>query len=170
MYAYLNLLFNISLFKKGPQDIPYSNLLFRLSIIGFALINYLLTQLSTNGFSAVLQVGVEIIIIISFAGLLLYISNKLKRFSQTLCALLGTDALFSMVAIPIISSLIIDNSNTLASLTMLALMVWNWLVTAHIIRNAIDKPFSFAAGIVILYIVSASYIMGTLFSPINSPA
>ncbi len=170
MYAYLSLLFNICLFKKGPQDIPYSDPLFRLSIISFALINYLLTQLSINGFRALLQVGVEIIIMISFAKLLLFISNKLKRFSQTLCALLGTDALFSMVAIPVISSLIIDKSNTLASLTMLALMLWNWLVTAHIIRNAIDKPFSFAAGIVILYIVSASYIMGTLFPPSTLPA
>ncbi len=169
MYAYLNLLLNICLFRKGPQDIPHSTLLFRLSVIGFTLINYLLTQLSINAFNALLQVGVELIIIISFAGIVLYISNKPKRFLQTICALTGTDALFSVIAIPVISSLIIDNNNDLATLTILMVMLWNWLVTAHIIKHAINKPFSFAAGIVFLYIFSTFQIMGTLFPPTTTP-
>ena len=169
MYAYLNLIFNICLFKKGPQDIPHSSQLFRLSIICFAITSYLLIQLSVDSLNALLQVGGELIIMILFTGLVLFITNKFKRFLQTACALMGTDALISICAMPIIATLSLDNSNLLASLAMLAVMIWSWLVTAHIIRNAIDKSFSFAAGIVFLYIFSASQIMGLLFPPISSP-
>ncbi len=170
MYTYLNLLFKICLFKKGPQDIPHSTLLLQLSLIGFAIAKFLLAQLSIDSFSALLQIGVELIIIIIFARLVLIITHKPQRFLQTMCALIGTDALFSVLAIPIISSLIINNSNGLATLAMLALMLWNWLVTAHIIQHAINKSFSFAAGLVFLYIFSAYQIMGVLFPPINAPA
>jgi len=170
MYAYLTLLFNICLFKKGPQDIPQSSLLFRFSIIGFAIISYLLIQLSVDSFNALLQASAELSIIISFTGLLLTITNKLNRFLQTASALIGTDALISLFAMPVIATLSLDNSNILASLVMLALMIWSWLVTAHIVRHAINKPFSFAAGIVFLYLFSAFKIMGILFPPISPAA
>ena len=83
MYAYLNLLFNICIFKQGPQDIPHSPVLFRLSIIGFAIVSYLLNQISANSFTALLHVAAELVIIISFALLVLSITNKLNRFMQT---------------------------------------------------------------------------------------
>ena len=170
MYAYLNLLFNICIFKQGPQDIPHSPVLFRLSIIGFAIVSYLLNQISANSFTALLHVAAELVIIISFALLVLSISNKLNRFMQTACALIGTDALISLFAMPIIATFSLDSNNILASFAMLALMIWSWLVTAHIIRHATNKPFSFASGIVFLYIFSSYQIMWLLFPPISPPA
>jgi len=169
MYSYLNLLLNICLFKKGPQDVPHSPLLLRLSIISFAIISYLLIQLSVDSFQALLQLSVELIIIIGFTGLVLSVTHKRKRFLQTACAIIGTDTLLTLFAMPILATLSLDNSNILASFAMLALMIWNWLVTTHIIRHAINKPFSFAAGIVFLYIFSAYQIMAVLFPAINPP-
>ena len=169
MYAYLLLLFNICLLKKGPQDIPYSRLVLQLSILGYAIISYLLLQISTATLSALLQVATEIIIIISFVALMLSIARKPKRFMQTACTLLGTDTLISAFAMPIIATLSLDTSNILAFFAMLALMIWHWIVTAHIIRHALDKPFSFALGIAFLYIFSAFQIIRLLF-PAISPA
>ncbi|MCK5356705.1 MAG: hypothetical protein KAJ63_16425 [Methyloprofundus sp.] len=169
MYTYLKLLFNICLFKKGPQDIPYSALLFRLSIIGFAIFNYLLMQLSVDGLQALLQLGVELVIVIGFSGLVLSMSHKLSRFLQTACALIGTDALLSFFAMPVLATISLDNNNVLAFFVMLGLIVWNWLVTTHIIRHAINKSFSFAAGIVFLYIFSAYKIMAILFPAVSPP-
>ncbi|WP_143735885.1 hypothetical protein [Methyloprofundus sedimenti] len=168
MYAYLKLLFNVCLFKKGPHEIPHSKQLLRLSTIAYALISYLLILLSSDSLSALFQVATELIITFSFAALILSIANKLQRFVQTTSTLLGTDAIISTFAIPILAILNQDPSNMLAILTMLALMIWNWLVTAHIIRHALNKSFSFALGIAFLYVFSASQIMGILF-PI-SPA
>jgi len=169
MYAYLQLLLNICLFKKGPEDIPYSLLLFRLSIIGFVIFNYLLINLSTDALQTILQLGVELIIVIGFTTLVLSFSHKLKRFLQTACALIGTDALLSFFAMPVLATLSLDSNNILAFFAMLALILWNWLVTVHIIRHAINASFSFAAGIVFLYIFSAYQIMAILF-PAVGPA
>ena len=168
MTAYLKLLFNVCLFSKGPQELPHSRQLLRLSAIAYALISYLLTLISTDGFSALLQVMTELIITFAFVWLMLSIAKKQTRFIQTTSTLLGTDALISAFAIPVLTALHQDASNMPAIFTMLALMLWNWLVTAHIIRHALDKSFSFALGIAFLYVFSASQIMGLLF-PI-SPA
>ena len=169
MYAYLNLLFNICLFRKGPQDIPHSQQVLRLTVLAYAVTGYLLIQVSTDTLNALLQAAVEIILITGFAGLMLSLANKISRLVQTICALLGTDALISICAMPIIATLNLDSNNILAFFAMLALMIWHWLVTTHIIRHALDKSFSFALGIAFLYIFSASQIIGLLF-PAISPA
>ncbi len=168
MYAYLKLLFNICIFKKGPEDIPHSIQLLRLSTIAYACISYLLIQFSDGSIRALLQVATELIITFSFAALLLGTTKKLPRFIQTTSTLLGTDALISAFAIPVLAMLHQDSSNMPVILTMLGLMLWNWLVIAHIIRRALNKSFSFALGIAFLYVFSASQIMGTLFPSISS--
>ncbi|BCG64290.1 MAG: hypothetical protein methR_P2063 [Methyloprofundus sp.] len=169
MYTYLSLLFNICLFKSTPQDIPYSRFILRLSVASYALVSYLLIQLSVNDLQALLQVGVEIVLILIFTYLILTISNNRGRYTQTASALLGTDTLISALALPVIGTLSIDNNNLLAILTMLALMVWHWLVTAHIIRHALSQSFLFATGIAFLYIFSSYQIMGVLFPHIGTP-
>ncbi|MDF1584090.1 MAG: hypothetical protein RQ733_00255 [Methyloprofundus sp.] len=167
MYHYLALIFNICLFKQGPQDIPYSQTILRLSVIGYAIISFMLIQMSVSELSALLQVAVELIIIFSFSSLALTLAKKRQRFLQTTCALLGTDALISLFAMPAIASLSINPNNGLAFLAMLALMIWHWVITAHIIRHALSQSFSFALGIAFLYIFSAYQIMGVLFPPLT---
>ncbi len=163
MYDYLALISNICLFKKSPQDIPYSQVILRRSIIGYAIISFMLIQMSVDVLNALFQVAVELIILLSFSSLALMIAKKRQRFVQTTCALLGTDALISLCAVPAIASLTINPNNGLAFLAMLALMIWHWVITAHIMRHALSQPFFFALGIAFLYIFSAYQIMGVLF-------
>lgn len=169
MYAHLSLLFNICLLRKGPQDIPHSKNILRLTILGYAAVSYLIIQISADNLSALLQAATEIIITLSFAALLLSMVNKPYRFVQTASSLLGTDALISAFAMPIIATLSLDSNNILAFFTMFALMIWHWVITTHIIRQAIDKAFSFALGITFLYILIAFQIIGILFPPTNPP-
>lgn len=169
MYAHLSLLFNICLLRKGPQDISHSQHILRLTMLGYAAVSYLILQISANSLTALLQVATELIITISFVALLLSMVNKPYRFVQTVSTLLGTDALISAFAMPIIATLSLDSNNVLAFFTMLALMIWHWIITAHIIRHALDKSFSFALGITFLYLLIAFQIIGVLFPPV-SPA
>ncbi|NOQ62915.1 MAG: hypothetical protein GQ582_00195 [Methyloprofundus sp.] len=147
---------------------PHSQILLRVSMLAFALISYLMISLSSGALNALLQVALELIIVISFAALSLSITHNMQRFMQTICALVGTDALLSLFAMPVIATLHIDSTHTLAAIALLALMLWNWLVSAHIIRHAINSSFSFALGLVFLYIFSASQIIGVLFPPISA--
>jgi hypothetical protein len=127
------------------------------------MVSYLLIQLSVNSLQALLQVGAEVILILVFTYLMLIVSNHRGRYTQTTSALLGTDTLISALALPVIGTLNIDNNNLLAIFTILALMAWHWLVTAHIIRHALSQSYLFATGIAFLYIFSSYQIMGVLF-------
>ncbi len=168
MYSYLALLSNICLFKNTPQDIPYSRFILHLSVAAYALVSYVLIQLSINGWQAFLHVGMEIILILIFTYLMLTLSNNRGRYTQTASALLGADTLISMLAIPAIGTLSINNNNPQAILAMFGLMVWHWLITAHIIRHSLDQSFLFATGIAFLYIFSSYQIMGVLFPHIGT--
>jgi len=168
MYDYLALISNICLFKKSPQDIACSQSTLRWSLIGYAIISFMLIQISVDELSALLQVAVELIIILSFSSLALTTAKKPQRFVQTTCALLGTDALISLGAMPAVATLSINPNNAQAFLAMLGLMIWHWLITAHIIRHALSQSLSVALGIAFLYIFSAYQIMGVLFPTITS--
>lgn len=168
MYDYLALIFNLCLFKKSPEDIPYSQTILRWSVLAYTIISFMLIQMSVTEFSALLQVAVELMIILCFSSLVLMVAKKRQRFVQTTCALLGTDALISLCAMPAIASLSINPNNGLAFLAMLGLMIWHWAITAHIIRHALSQSFSFALGIAFLYIFSANQIMGVLFPALTS--
>ena len=64
MYELLKLFFDICLFKKGPQDIPASNVLLRLLIPVYASVSFLMLILNSDGLNAAMQVLVEVMLIL----------------------------------------------------------------------------------------------------------
>lgn len=163
MYDTVNLLLQICLFKKGPQDIPASTGVFQSLILAYAIVAFLNLSMSTDELDALFQLSVEIILVLVFAKLILLLTRKSERFIQTASALLGTDALISFFAMPGIASITANQMTLLAFVTIVLLMCWHWLVTAHIIRHAISQPFLFALGISFLYVVATYQIMALLF-------
>lgn len=162
MYELIKLFFDISIFKKGPQDIPASRWLLRLLVPVYMGINYLILLLSSDPFSAFLQVTVEVLLVIVFAwGLMVYV-GKPARYPQTACALLGTDALISLLASPAIATLIGQGSAG-AFLVVVGMILWHWVVTGHILRHALSQPFIFGLGVAFLYILASYQVMALLF-------
>ncbi len=162
MYELIKLFFEIAIFKKGPQDIPTSTWLLRLLIPVYMGINYLILMLSVDMFNALLQVIVEVILIIAFARGLMYFARKPERYQQTACALLGTDALISLIAFPALATLI-GQGSALAFFAVVALMLWHWVVTGHILRHALSQPLIFGLGVAFLYLLASFQIMALLF-------
>ncbi|WP_031433906.1 hypothetical protein [Methylomarinum vadi] len=162
MYELIKLFYQIVIFQKGPQDVPASRWLLRLLILVYMAINFLIVNISTDTFNALLQVGVEVLLIIAFAWVLLAIAGKPERFRQTAMALLGSDAMISLFALPAIASLI-GQGNVLALVVVVAMMLWHWLVTGHILRHALSQPFIFALGVAFLYILASYQVMAFLF-------
>ncbi|HEY5139790.1 MAG TPA: hypothetical protein VIJ25_10810, partial [Methylococcales bacterium] len=92
MFDILKLLFDICLFKKGPQDLPYSLWLLRILLIIYVSIRVLMLRLHFDWLTVLLQVITEILLVAVFFWTLLYLSRKLGRLYQALSAVLGTDA------------------------------------------------------------------------------
>ncbi len=165
MYNLLMLFFEICLFKKGPQDVPVSTVLFFLLIPAYAIISFLILVLSVDVISAILQVLVEIAFVLVSSKVILYFAKKPERYIQTTCALIATDTLISFIALPVMATLI-GQGTALAFFSIVALMLWHWTVSGHIFSNALDQPFTFGLGIAFLYILVSYQVMAFLFPEI----
>ena len=162
MYELLKLCFNICLFKKGPQDLPSSKYLLGLLIPVYALISFLILRLSSDMLSALLQVGVEIMLILGLTRIILFIAKKPARYPQTVSALMATDALISLFALPAMATLV-GQGTALAFITVVVLMLWHWTVSGHIFSQALEQPFIFSLGVAFLYILVSYQVMALLF-------
>ena len=100
MLDIIKLIFDICLFKKGPQDVPYSLLLLRLMLIADAGVSFLMLSIGSPWLIALLQAGVGIMLVLGFCWIMLFLGGRPERFYQTSCALLGTEALIIFFALP----------------------------------------------------------------------
>ncbi|MDD4915615.1 MAG: hypothetical protein PHW13_11345 [Methylococcales bacterium] len=163
------LFFEITMLRKGPQDVPAASWLLKLLLPVYLAINILVMLLNGYWSTALMQVTVDFLLLLGFTWPLLYFSGKRARFPQTLCALLGADSLISLCAIPAIASLVAEPTE-LAYFAMLLLMIWHWLVSGHIYRHALDKPLFFGLGLSLLYILISSQVMVLLFPVVSTPS
>jgi hypothetical protein len=167
MYELSLLFFQIAIFKKGPQDVPASPFVFRIVLAVYVAVNALILFINGAMSTALLQIAADFVMIMLFCWPLLYFSGKTQRFPQTLTAMVGTDAVISFCALPAIATLN-SHANDLAYFSMLALVLWHWLVSGHIMKHALDRSAFFGLGLALLYIMLSSQIMAALFPEIVS--
>lgn len=163
MYEVIKLFFGICIFRKAPQDIPYSLLLLQFAALVYVGIGLLLLLLSAGLLESLLHLLVEILMVAGFSWALLTISGMSERYIQTLTALLGTDAVISLLALPVMSSMITPQGSALAIPLLMVMMVWQLLVSAHIFRHALSRSFSFGLAVAFLYFFVSYRTMAMLF-------
>ncbi|MDO9269715.1 MAG: hypothetical protein Q7T96_11480 [Methylobacter sp.] len=163
MFEVIKLLFDICLFKKGPQNLPPSVWLLRLLVVVDVIVSFLMISIHTNWLNSLLQAIVGALLVVGFSWVMLYAGRKSERFYQTSCALLGTDALISFFALPGMASMMIGGGSLLVFTITIALMIWHWAVTGHIFRNALGQTWTFSLGLAFLYILGSYQVMALLF-------
>ncbi len=167
MFDIIKLLFEICLFKKGPQDLPYSLWLLRLLLVVYIGIRILMLSIHFDWLNVLLQVIVDVILVAGFFWVILYLARKLGRFYQALSAVLGTDAMISFFALPGMATMETGHGEIWVVFVMLGLIGWHWAVTGHIIRNALDKSLSFSLGVAFLYLIGSYQVMALLFPEVT---
>ncbi len=163
MFDIIKRVFDICLFKKGPQDLPGSVWLLRILLVAYVCIRALMLSIHFDWLNVLLQIIVEVFLVVGFVWVMLYLARKLGRFYQVLSAVLGTDALISFFALPGIASMETGQVGLLVFLVMLGLIGWHWAVTGHIIRHALEKSLSFSLGLAFLYLLGSYQVMALLF-------
>ncbi|MFZ2406716.1 MAG: hypothetical protein WAW41_16400, partial [Methylobacter sp.] len=139
MFEIIKLLFDICLFKKGPQDLAPSVWLLRILAVVDVIVSYLMVSIHADWLNSLLQAIVSVVLVVGFSWLMLYLARKWERFYQTTSALLGADAVISFIALPGMASMTIGTGAFFAFIITIALMIWHWAVTGHIIRNALGQ-------------------------------
>jgi hypothetical protein len=163
MFEIIKSLFDICLFKKGPQDLPASAWLMRLLAAIDIIVSFLMISLHADWLNSLLQAIVGVVLIVGFSWLMLYVDRKPERFHQTCAALLGSDALISFFALPGMASMMIGKGALLAFIVTIVLMVWHWAVTGHIFRNALGQTWTFSLGLAFLFILGSYQVVALLF-------
>jgi len=160
----IKLFFDICLFKKGPQDLPASGLLLALTTAAYLLVGLILLGLETNWTDALVQVLAEAAMLVGFLFVTLKVAGLMPRFLKTTAAMLGTDALISCFAIPLLTWMMNAQGTQGVYLFLLLLMLWHLAVVAHILRHALSRPLAVGAGLAIVYVIATYQVMLLLFA------
>jgi hypothetical protein len=163
IFEIIKLLFDICLFKQGPQGLPPSGWLWRILVVVDIAASFLMISIGAGLGVSLLQASVSALLIVGFSWLILYVARKPERFAQTTSALLGTDAVISFFALPAMASMMLGRGSLLAFAVTMTLMIWHWAVTGHIIRNALGQAWSFSLGLAFLYILGSYQVIAFLF-------
>jgi hypothetical protein len=177
MLSLLKAFIDIALWRKGPQHLPASGLLF-----GFTIAIYLGLTLALGSASerAIAQIRgkppapvlgptlLELVVGLAWLWLLLVMFKRRERFWQSATAMVGTTGIvISPIAIlgqPLLVRL--GESHPLASplmLVMVGVLVWYLAVLVHIVRNAVDVTMFPAVVLTLLYGVCLLFIQVRLF-------
>jgi hypothetical protein len=153
--------------RRGPQDIPASQPLFVLTFVFYMTATVLLTAVTVDWPMAVKATLVDAVVLPAFVFTVLWLRNFTERCLQTLTAMAGIGALFSIAAIPpfmITSGMPGSPLSAPASVVVLVLFIWNVLVLGHILRHAL--ALAFPAGVLVaMAYVAVSMVAAELVVP-----
>lgn len=159
----LKVFIGICLLRTGPQHLPESRFLVT-SIITLHWVLGVVLSLFTLELPQALLAGLlgSLVPIATVQGLLI-LHRMSHRLIPTLEALLGTEFLLGLIALPLTAWFYMDMNNRLMpSLLSLFLIGWGIVIATHIFRHALNitQPlaFSFALG----YTFIAYSVMGLI--------
>jgi hypothetical protein len=152
----------LCLLRVAPQDLPASSWLLGFSILCYAVVSVLVMALSYGFADGVRVALLELGLLATFVSMLLYLLNKPARIGQTLSALTGAGALLGLPALLLVL-VVPEHEASPVSVAWLMLLVWNLLVTAHIMRHALSSSLAIGLGVALLYILISTQFVVTAF-------
>lgn len=148
MQKLLQTLFDITLLRRGPEELPHAWLVLHLCI-GLWLLALLATAVMIPNFDSDdvwISAGSAVVGVVSYVALLVVFGFS-ARILQTLSALIGCGALISFAMLAVLVLMTPFVGPNIANLGAFLLLVWSVPVKGHIIARAIDRHWY--AGIAI---------------------
>lgn len=158
---------DLCLLRAAPQDGPAST--FNL---GFALTCYVMVSVlvMTGGYGMLTGTRLallELVLLAVFVVLLLYLLDKPARIKQTLAAMAGAGSLLGLLAFPLVllqgPVSASDSMPVFLSVVWMALLLWNLVVSAHIMRHALSTSFAIGLAVSVLYVLVSTQFVATMF-------
>lgn len=170
----------ILLFRAGPQDFPFSPELTRVVLALMLATAWLQSQLTLAPLAAAVHAGATIAVWALFTRALLQARGLLNRYPQTLNALFATTVVVTLLMLAPLSALA-PYAQALAeyqeatrqepapaaipppplpvlpAFAALLLSLWNFIVSAHIYRHALDvRPAMGAVATLVAALVTVT--------------
>jgi hypothetical protein len=174
MPPFFQLIRDICLLRRGPQDLPYSI----PALIGVAAGCVALQlgvafarNLPINGVLA--GAVLWLLATLGALSLILNLRGLRNRFVQAATALLGCALVFTLLSMPIallvgeppITAEQMSPLQLILGLVSLPLLIWKVIVDAHVFRHSFDVPFLSGVVIALLWIIAAMALAGASGTP-----
>jgi hypothetical protein len=147
----LNFFVDLCLLRVAPQDLPGSSVLLVLTSLLNVLTGLVLIVGTRVGPDVALLEGLfeaGLMLTVLYVGLSYH--GLRMRFQQAATALMGSQLLIGMLALPLVAWNNRAQSGE-AGLLLLILMVWNMVVMGHILRHTFETRLILGIGIAVLY-------------------
>jgi len=161
----LAIFIDICRLRQGPQDLPTSSNLLYLSLLLYFFSSTASSLIEIPLQRALLLSLLDVALLVSIIGSLLYIVRYAARFQQTITALAGTGFFFGVISYPLFFWLnkAKNESNDLTIFLLFIVLSWNLAVYAHILRHALEIKFIAALAVTITASLLASFILLSIF-------
>ena len=171
MNQYWRPFLQICLFRGGPQDVPASHGLMGIALLIYMLLGVVLSSLEFSWIASIGRIALDTLLMALVVWSLLAWRNHRGRFVQTFSALLGTGAILSLIAWPIMLWLFAAGEQdgqagaAVPAMLWLVIVFWSLGITGHIFRHALNISFPLGTLIAVLYVIMAIYLLNAIFVP-----
>jgi hypothetical protein len=150
MLTLLRLLWDLCLFRRGPQDLPYSPALARALLLVQAGAGLLYLRVVGAGEHGLSQLALSLTMAVVMPWALLRARDRQARYAQTLSALVGTWIFATLAYLPI-AAVAADlplpepgvpptRAQAAVAWATLVLAAWKLAINGQIWRHALDFP------------------------------
>ena len=165
MYQLMKLFWEISLLRKGPQDVPGARVLFWPLLLAGFFVDLFMAVNFVDIQSAISLVLANTLLLFGLVILLLYVFRYQNRIMQTLICLIGTGLIFSFIRMPLMYIFkFIPNTPGIFGMLEIGVLIWSLFVIAHILRHALSIEFMLAGMLSFGYFM-VSYQLANYFLP-----
>ena len=139
----ISTIFSIAIFREKAQNLVASNQLMLMCLLAAITAGFINRQLSSeNGASLALAIA-ESVLYSGFVLIVLTLHRKPERFVQTISAILGTNAIIQLIALPLFASsgqITADLAETSGTILFALLLVggWSFAVSVSVLKEALE--------------------------------
>ena len=154
----------ICLFQLRPQDLPASTFFVGLSLGLYAITNVIGTAITLKPVTAATLTIVHAALLLGLTYGVLWAKELTSRLNQTVSALAGSDAILTLIALPVLMWQPEGESiPPIPTLIFLALTIWKLAIVGHILRHAMNIHFLMGVVLAVAYMYISINISRMLF-------
>lgn len=154
--------------NAGPADMPSSDKLLKITLLAYFLVGVLIGRIDSGWDVSLLTSLTDTLFMVIVINVLLKFKGLQTRYKQTLTALSGAGIILNLIGFPLLLWLNqtdkLEQGTSVAMLFVIALMIWNLMVIAHIFRQALDIKAGTAAMLTVMYTVMSILVLGLTLS------
>ncbi len=173
MSSLFRLFLDICLFRKAPQDVPFSGFLFVSlliinTILGIVSIMVMFEETKTPGLlDTIIYVVIRTTVLLVVVYLIMYLLGFKKRILQTMTTLQGADLILGLAYIVIGMGLTVIPAKSFLFLFIVMLFLgWGLAIHSNIFRHALSTSL-FTAGFLAVGLFFLEILLEKQLSPIS---